>query len=169
MSYPIPSAMLLAAALLACGSAAPARDGGAAETAIAGSEEIPLETIEQRSVPGKVGDRVREVIRDAATWQRVWTDLASRTGSPEEAPAVDFGDRMVIAAAMPTQPCVSRVTIRSVRAEGDGLVVDLLEQPPAEGVVCIVSERPFHVVSLARRGGPVRWNVEQRPLDPSVR
>ena len=72
---------------------------------------------------------------------------------------------MVIAAAMPTQGCVSRVTIRGIRAEGGGLVVDLLEQPPAEGIVCVVSERPFHAVRLARRDGEVRWKVEVVPLD----
>lgn len=180
-----PFAIVTAATLLACGTAggpsgdpggaaqAPAEQAGAAEepveeppTAAAG-EQIPFETLAQRSIPGKGGGEVREVVRDAAAWQPVWDDLGG-ADLPQEAPAVDFEQRMVIAAAMPTQGCVSRVTIRGIRAEGDGLVVDLLEQPPAEGVVCIVSERPFHAVSLPRHGGPVRWEVEQRPLDPSA-
>lgn len=186
-------ATLTAAALLACGTAggpagggngpagseagpteaspaetSPAETGPAEEAGAEMGEEIPFETIEQRSNPGQVGEQVREVARDAEAWQRVWDDLGGGRGLPEEAPAVDFEERMVIAAAMPTQPCVSRVTIRGIRAEDDGLVVDLLEQPPAEGIVCVVSERPFHAVSLARRGGPVRWEVERRPLDPTV-
>jgi hypothetical protein len=85
-----------------------------------------------------------------------------------QALAVDFERKMVLAAAMPTQGCISRVTIRGVTAGEDGLVVDLLERPPAEGVVCVVSERPFHAVRLARHDGPVRWEVETQPLDPSV-
>lgn len=176
MSRSNPFAILTAAALLACGTAGGPAGGGndyaepdpTEEAEAETGEEIPFETVEQRSVPGKVGEQVREVVRDAASWQRVWDDLASRGGQQEEAPAVDFEERTVIAAAMPTQPCVSRVTIRGIRAEGEGLVVDLLEQPPAEGVVCVTSERPFHAVSLARRDGPVRWEVEQRPLDPSA-
>jgi hypothetical protein len=35
-------------------------------------------------------------------------------------------------------------------------------------VVCVVSERPFHAARLARHDGPVRWQVETEPLDPSV-
>lgn len=180
-----PFAILTAAALLACGTAggpggpgegayAPEGQSPAAEEPAtaeepppAAGEAIPFETLAQRSIPGKGGGEVREVVRDAAAWQPIWEDL---TGAdlPQEAPAVDFEERMVIAAAMPTQGCISRVTIREVRAEGDGLVVDLLERPPAEGIACIVSERPFHAVSLPRHDGPVRWEVEQRPLDPSA-
>lgn len=181
MSRSKPFAILTAAALLACGTvgggngpagseAGPTEtspaETGPAETGPA--EEIPFETIEQRSLPGQVGEQVREVARDADAWQRVWDDLGGGSGLPQEAPAVDFEERMVIAAAMPTQPCVSRLTIRGIRAEDEGLVVDLLEQPPAEGIVCVVSERPIHAVSLARRDGPVRWEVERRPLDPTV-
>lgn len=163
-------ATLIAAALVACGTAgdpAAASDPpDAYAPAAAAGEEIPFETVEQRSVPGKGGGEVREAVKDDAEWQRVWDDLAGGSGLPEEAPAVDFEEQMVIAAAMPTQGCVSRVTIRGIRAEGGGLVVDLLEQPPAEGIVCVVSERPFHAVRLARRDGEVRWKVEVVPLDP---
>ena len=132
-------------------------------------EHVAFETVQQASVPGKVGGRVREAVRDAAAWQRVWDDLTSGSAMAGQAPAVDFEREMVLAAAMPTQGCVSRVTIRGVTAGADGgLVVDLLEQPPAEGVVCVTSERPFHAVRLARHDGPVRWDVETEPLDPSV-
>lgn len=152
------------ATVLACGSAGGAGGaGGPADPAA--PRQIPFETIEQASVPGKVGDEVRAVVRDAAAWQSVWDDLTGGSGRDPEAPAVDFEREMVLAAAMPMQACVSRVTIRGVAAEGGGLVVDLLEQPPAPGVVCVVSERPFHAVRLARHDGPVRWEVETRPLD----
>ncbi len=166
------SAMLIAAALFACGTAdgpAASDDGAAYQPPVAAEgEAIPFETIEQRSMPGKVGGEVREVARDAATWQRIWDDLAGDGGPAGDAPAVDFAAEMAIAAAMPTQSCVSRVTIRGIRAEAGALVVDLLEQPPAEGIVCVVAERPFHAVRLARRDGEVRWKVEQIPLDPGA-
>ena len=158
---PRPALGALFATLLACGSA-----GGAGGPADPGAPQpVPFETIEQASVPGKVGDEVRAVARDAAAWQAVWEDLTGGSGRPAEAPAVDFEREMVLAAAMPMQSCVSRVTIRGVAVEDGGLVVDLLEQPPAPGVVCVVSERPFHAVRLARHDGPVSWEVETRPLD----
>lgn len=179
-----PLLAVLVATLVACGSSATDGEPTAYEPAPsqppAGEPTEPIEpadpaepgevaftTIEQRSVPGKVGEQVREVSRDSASWQAVWDDLAGDSGLPNEAPAVDFESEMAIAAAMPTQGCVSKVTIRGIAAEaGGGLVVDLLEQPPAEGVVCVTSERPFHAVRLARHDGEVRWQVETRPLDP---
>lgn len=158
--------VLLAVAVAGCSVAAGAgvcgqRDAG---------KELELTTIEQGSVPGKAGDQVRVVVRDESAWLRVWNDLTGGrvgSGKTDPTPAVDFDAAMVIAAAMPTQGCISRVTIRSIRAVEGGLVVDLLEQPPPPGVNCIVSERPFHAVRLERRNGPVRWEVETRPLDPN--
>lgn len=186
-------AVLLVTLLAACGSAgggaeppngepgAEPGNGGAGEPGAGGpgtgtgdsgsgdaGEQVPFESIEQASIPGKVGEQVREAVHDSAAWQRVWDDLTGGSAMAGQAPAVDFEREMVLAAAMPTQPCVSRVTIRGVTAEADGLVVDLLEQPPAEGVVCVTSERPFHAVRLARRDEPVRWEAETQPLDPAT-
>lgn len=159
-----PALSALFATLLACGSAGnPGNPGAPTEP-----RDVPFETIEQASVPGKVGDEVRAVARDAGTWQSVWEDLTGGSGRPPEAPAVDFEREMVLAAAMPTQPCVSRVTIRGVAEADGGLAVDLFEQPPPPDIVCVVSERPFHAVRLARHDGPVRWEVETRPLDPNA-
>jgi hypothetical protein len=68
---------------------------------------------------------------------------------------------MVIAVAMETQPCVSKVTIRAVTETADGLVVDLLEAPPAANCRCITSERPLHIIKLPKQAGPVRFNAER--------
>lgn len=166
MRASIHSGTVLGALVLtvACGSAG--AGGGDPEPTPGG--EAAIETIQQASVPGKVGEQVREAVHDSAAWQRVWDDLTGGSAMAGQAPAVDFEREMVLAAAMPTQPCVSRVTIRGVTAGEDGLVVDLLEQPPAEGVVCVTSERPFHAVRLGRHDGPVRWQAETEPLDPGV-
>ncbi len=79
---------------------------------------------------------------------------------PAEPPAVDFTRDMVLVAAMPTQSCVAKVTIRGVTQTGGELVVDLLEAPPAPNCVCIVAERPLHVVRLPKVDGEVRFDVE---------
>jgi len=173
-----PALGALLATLVACGSAGgvggPRGDEGRPARSepdpsppgrTAERRQVPFTTIDQGSVPGKGGDQVRAAVRDAAAWQRVWDDLTGGSGRTAEAPAVDFEREMVLAAAMPTQGCISRVTLRGVAEEDGGLVVDLLEQPPAAHIVCVVAERPFHAVRLARHEGPVRWEVETRPLE----
>lgn len=119
--------------------------------------QVPFETIVQRSVPGGSGSERREVIRDETAWRAAWQEL----GAGGEPPAVDFASDMVILAAMETQGCVSRVTIRSVVDAGSELVVDLLEAPPAPNCTCITSERPFHAVRLRRSEEPARFVAER--------
>jgi hypothetical protein len=143
--------------VLACrGSATPDPNPGTAPA------EIVLETTLQRSIPGQGGGEIREVARDEAAWKTLWDRLREGGGVlPADPPAVDFTKSMVIAAAMPTQPCVSKVTIRGVRRSGGELVVDLLEAPPAPNCTCFVSERPLHVVRLPRSADPVRFEAER--------
>lgn len=119
--------------------------------------EVELTTVVQQSIPGGSGPAVREVIRDPVALATMWTQLGL-SGAP---PVVDFAQEMVIAAAMETQPCVSRVTIRSASEQGGELAVDILEAPPAPSCVCITSERPIHVVRLRKVDAPPRYNVER--------
>lgn len=121
-----------------------------------------IETLLQRSVPSQPGDQLRDVARDEAAWKDLWNRLRERDNGilPAEPPAVDFTQDMVIVAAMPMQSCVSKVTIRKVTQSAEGLEVDLLEAPPAPNCVCIVAERPLHVVRLPRAEGVVRFTAE---------
>src|SRR5688572_28324788 len=82
-----------------------------------------LETIVQQSNPGQSGGSVREVVKDQAAWNALWAELRKGSSLPQEPPAVDFAREMVIVAAMETQSCVSRVTIRSASDTGGELVV----------------------------------------------
>lgn len=120
-----------------------------------------IETVLQRSIPGQAGGEIREAARDEAAWKALWDRLREGSGVlPAEPPTVDFTRDMVIVAAMPTQSCVSKVTIRKVLQGANGLEVDLLEAPPAPNCTCIVSERPLHVVRLPRTEGEVRFTAE---------
>lgn len=130
---------------------------GSTSTEPRDSEPLELTTIVQRSIPAGSGGTVREVIRDQAAFTAAWSDL----GLSEAPPAVDFSQEMVIVAAMETQPCVSKVTIRAAVQVGGVLVIDLLEEPPAPNCICITAERPVHVVRLRRAAGPARFNVER--------
>jgi hypothetical protein len=118
---------------------------------------IALTTVVQQSIPGGSGGTVREVIRDQVALAAMWTQLGL-SGAP---PVVDFAQEMVIAAAMETQSCVSKVTIRSAFEQGGELAVDILEAPPAPNCICITAERPIHVVRLRKVDAPPRYNVER--------
>jgi hypothetical protein len=118
---------------------------------------VELTTVVQQSIPGGSGGTVREVIRDQVALAAMWTQLGL-SGAP---PVVDFGQEMVIAAAMETQSCVSKVTIRSAFEQGGELAVDILEAPPAPNCVCITAERPIHLVRLRKVAAPPRYNVER--------
>jgi hypothetical protein len=120
---------------------------------------VAFQTLEQRGIPGQSGGEIRQVARDDASWRSLWAQLREGGGDalPEEPPAVDFEREMAILVAMPTQSCVSKVTIQSVVRQGKGAVVNLLEAPPAPNCTCIVSQRPFHAIRLPRVEGNVRF------------
>jgi len=145
--------------LLACtGSAAPKRPRGGR------AEAVSFQTLVQRGIPGQAGERIQEVARDAASWKALWAKLREGTAPevlPEEPPAVDFSREMAIVAAMPTQGCVSAVTVRSVQRARKEVVVTVLEAPPAPNCVCIVSQRPIHAIRLPRFPEPVRFVTQQ--------
>ena len=155
--------------LVSCaGSAAPKRPRPAPAGAVA------FQTLVQRGIPGQAGEQIREVARDAASWHALWAKLREGTSPevlPEEPPAVDFTREMAIVAAMPTQSCVSAVTVRSVRRTGKEVVVNLLEAPPAPNCTCIVSQRPIHAIRLPQMPENVRFAVEhgQTSCGPSGR
>jgi len=67
----------------------------------------------------------------------------------------------VIVVAMPTQSCVSKVTIRGITHPPGALVVDLLEAPPAPNCVCMVTQRPIHAVAVPRSDDPVKFVATQ--------
>jgi hypothetical protein len=126
-------------------------------------EAVAFTTLAQAAVPGQSGGEIRQVIRDEATWTKTWADLQAGSSLPATPPAVDFQTDMVIVAAMATQSCVSKVTVRSITTQGNHLVADTLEEPPASNCKCITSQRPFHAVRLARTDAAVRFAVTAKP------
>ena len=163
MSRPavVASASVMALLALACaGVAAPPPDRAAK-----GGKPAAFTTIVQRANPGQSGGQIRALARDADTWRALWAELRKDGGEalPAEPPAVAFGREMALVVAMPTQSCVSKVTIQSIRhlgnPTGGTLLVTLLEAPPAPNCRCIVASRPFHAVRLPRTAGIPRFVV----------
>jgi hypothetical protein len=153
----IPRAALAAVLFLAfagAGAADPPRSAAARP-----ARAVAFQTIDQRGIPGQSGGEIRQVARDENAWRELWAELREGGGDvlPEEPPAVDFEHEMAIVVAMPTQSCVSKVTIQSVVRQRGGAVVNLLEAPPAANCTCVVSQRPFHVIRIPRIEGDVRF------------
>jgi hypothetical protein len=153
-----------AALALACaGAAAPPRQPA---TTAGTTGTIAFETIVQQSIPGQAGEEIRKVARDEPAWRALWAELRKDGGTslPEEPPAIDFTREMAIVTAMPTQSCVSKVTVQSVVQKGGPsgeVVVTLLEAPPAPNCRCIVAARPIHAVRLPLLAGTVRFVAER--------
>lgn len=152
LGFALLGGMLMAAS---CEGAKPVSPGNQAPP------PLELETLVQQSIPGQGGETVREVIRDQAAWTAMWAKLREGSALPETPPAVDFKKDMVIVAAMETQPCVSRVTVRSAVESGGELVVGILEAPPAPNCVCFTSERPIHAVRVRKTDAPPRFDIER--------
>jgi hypothetical protein len=154
-------ALLALACCASAGAAPPASKPGRA----AGAKPVAFTTLVQRSVPGQAGEQVRAIARDADTWKALWASLRQNGGDalPADPPSVDFPREMALAVAMPTQSCVSQVTIQSIGHLGSPtrgtLLVNLLEAPAAAGCHCMVTSRPVHVVRLPRTGGTLRFAV----------
>jgi hypothetical protein len=154
-----PAVVLLLGLLGAVPSACAGRLGSPTEP----RGEVAFTTLLQTGVPGQSGGEIRVVVRDRAAWVQLWAQLRQESSLPEAPPEVDFGKDMVIVAAMATQPCVSKVTVRAITRAPGGLRVDLLEEPPAANCRCIVSQRPIHAVRLPRSDASVEFTATTTP------
>jgi hypothetical protein len=145
------------------------RSAGSNTDAPAAPVPVPFATVVQIAVPGQTGQRVQEVVRDADAWKKLWAELRKDSVLAEDppAPAVDFEHEMVVVAAMETQGCVSRVTIRSITRTNDKAAVDVLEEPPAANLRCFASSRPIHVVRVQRMSGEVTFTTATREMGGS--
>jgi hypothetical protein len=95
------------------------------------------------------------VVRSPAEWETLWKSHAG----PQAAPAVDFSTSLVAAVFLGTRPTGGfRVEIVAARRENDALVVEYVERrPAADTLVTQILTSPFHMVSLPRFTGPIRF------------
>lgn len=142
-------------------SAAPTSEGPTSE-APTSETVLPLVTLVQDKGTGGWGERLRRVVRDRETWEETWAELTPGRTASQPAPEVDFERFMVVAAALPTQHCDARITVREVRAVDGRLTVELLEELADPGLRCFVGTRPFHAVRLPRRPGEATFTAESR-------
>ncbi|HET7216911.1 MAG TPA: protease complex subunit PrcB family protein [Vicinamibacterales bacterium] len=98
----------------------------------------------------------RFVVRDPQAFAAVWSAHAGADAPP---PAVDFDERMVVAVFAGQRPSAGYdVTIRGVDRAGSALVIDVDErEPDPSGVAAQVLVSPYHVVTLPRDDGEIRF------------
>jgi len=98
----------------------------------------------------------RVIVRDDASWRRLWAEHA---GSTAAAPAVDFSTAMIAAVFAGDRPSPGHaIEITEAEQQGDGLSIAVVESRPAAGIVApqlIVT--PFHIVALPRFDGAVSF------------
>jgi uncharacterized membrane protein len=101
-------------------------------------------------------DPARSVVRDPAAWAALW---ASHAGSGSQPPDVDFATEMVVAAFAGERPTPGHaIEIVGARRESASLAISVTELQPPRGMIAaqmIVS--PFHIVTLPRYDGEVRF------------
>ena len=114
----------------------------------------PVATVGEGSSSG-IDEPNTVIVRSAAEWDALWNSHAG----PQPAPAVDFSLNVVAAAFLGIRPTAGyRVEIVGTRRENDALVVEYVERrPAADAIVLQVLTSPFHIVTLPRFNGPIRF------------
>ncbi len=133
--------VLAASALLAACAAAGPGD--------AGDTEHPFATLLAESHSG-LAERRREVVRDEASWARLWADIHAGVTPAPPLPPVDFGRHMLIAVASGTRPSGGfTIKVRRVATRGGKLDVVVLETCPApDAMVAMELTQPVEVVRI---------------------
>jgi hypothetical protein len=94
----------------------------------------------------------REVIRDAASWSRLWAEINANRAPVPALPAVDFSREMLIAVATGTRPTGGfSIQVTGVTTRGDTLEVAVLERcPESDAIVTMALTQPVEVVRVAK-------------------
>jgi uncharacterized membrane protein len=102
----------------------------------------------------------RFIVRDQQAFTAIW---AAHAGPEALVPTIDFETRMVAAVFAGERPQPGYgITVAGTRREGELLVVVVEEQPPDPGVISAqILSSPFHVVTLDRDDGEVRFSTSE--------
>lgn len=109
-----------------------------------------------RGEGSRITEPRRDVVRDDGAWRTLW---AAHAGPAVPAPPVDFGTRMVVAVFGGERPSPGHeIQIVGTRASATSLAVLVEERtPPPGGLAAQMIVTPFHIASLRRGEGDVRF------------
>jgi hypothetical protein len=126
--------------------------------AAAAAEPVAFKTID-RGGQSNI-ERAREVVvRTATDWIALWKEHAL----DRQRPAVDFTRSMVVGVFLGTRPTGGYdVEIIRIDREGAELVIRYRERRPDKSdIVTQVITMPYHLVTIDRFVGPIRFTREQ--------
>ncbi len=159
------SALLVAA--LGCAKANDLASPGEAAQVPSGAAPIaflpfPDSTLQLVRTNTGVEARARYVVRDQGTWTNLWSRVVSNVNPHPAAPAIDFSQDMVVAAAMGTKPTGGfSIAIDSAFTAGDSIYVVVREVSPGRGCnVTFSLTAPFAARLLPRSADPVLFVEE---------
>lgn len=101
-------------------------------------------------------DEPRQVVaRTIAEWDALW----KAHGSSQPLPTIDMTRQMVVAVFLGTRSTAGYAAeVLQVREDGGALVVEWRERrPPAGAITAQVLTAPYHIVTVPRREGQVRF------------
>ena len=136
--------LVLAACAFAAGCASAGPSGGS-------DAEQRVQSVISETQSGLATAR-REVIRDQASWARLWSEIHANLAPAPGLPAVDFAREMLIAVATGMRPSGGfSIEVTRVATRGDRLEIAVLERcPDADAIVTQALTRPVAVVRVAR-------------------
>jgi len=116
----------------------------------------PVVTTIAKGDGSAVVDPRRTIVRDTAAWYELW---AAHAGPDVPPPDVDFTTRMVAAAFAGERPSPGyEIEIVGPRRNGSTLAVVVSEVHPPPGMLAAqMIVTPFHIVTLPRYDGDVRF------------
>jgi hypothetical protein len=138
--------LLPSLALIACSDSATEPAG----------RSFPIATVVAQSYSGLRAAR-NEIIRDGDAWTRVWDEIHETVSPTPALPPVDFGEEMLLLAALGNRPdgCYS-VKIVAIEERDNRLQAAVEETVAGANCACGGAlTQPVHVVRLPVTSGPV--------------
>lgn len=102
----------------------------------------------------------RLVVRDAAAWQTVWTQIHTGRTPVTPPPTVDFSREMIVVAAMGGRGSGGYGILleRATEDRADGIAITVLSTSPGSNcVVTLAVTAPVDIARLPLLAGPVRF------------
>ena len=111
----------------------------------------------------------RIVVRDASTWQSLWTQIYQGRSPVPPLPAIDFSSDMLVVAALGSRSSGGyMILIDGASGEGSNVIVAVRSISPGQGCgVTGALTQPVDIARLPRRDGDVRFleRAEVRKCD----
>lgn len=104
------------------------------------------------------------VIRDSADWRALWQLIHANQEPVPPLPDVDFGQEMILAAALGTQSAGGyNVLLSQATEDGSGVHVQVIETSPgADCITTLALSQPVDLARAPKRDAPVQFTITRQ-------